>query len=222
VDHVLGDAPEPARGYAEFREPNIRQHEDVFDPATLGWSPSVVQYFQGTKYMPRFEISAGRACWGRTGGATPSTRSGPSSDVDKVTGAHNLRAGWDWRSYQEYGVPAAHAAGRYDFNANYTRQLDNSPNAATGQQLAAMLLGQPTGGIIAARRPLQYDQLPGVLLPGRLARQRQADAQPRPALRVRMGDHRARQPERTRLRSDGGAHDYQRGAGGVRGEPIRK
>ena len=43
-------------GYAEFQEPNIRQHEGVFDPATLGWSPSVAQYFGGAKYMPRFEI----------------------------------------------------------------------------------------------------------------------------------------------------------------------
>ena len=137
-------------GFAEFREPNIRQHEDVFDPATLGWSPAVVQYFQGAQYMPRFEISAGTSVLGQDRGSN--TEHGIWSfqpTWTKVAGAHNVRAGWDYRVYQEYGVPAAHAAGRYDFNANYTRQFDNSANAATGQQLAAMLLGQTTGGIIA-------------------------------------------------------------------------
>jgi hypothetical protein len=145
-------------GYAEFREPNIRQHENVFDPATLGWSPSVVQYFQGAQYMPRFEIAAGTSVLGQDRGANTEHAIWSFQPTwTKVTGAHNLRAGWDYRAYNEYGVPAAHAAGRYDFNANYTRQLDNSPNAATGQQLAAMLLGQPTGGIIA-RNADRYNQ----------------------------------------------------------------
>ena len=47
VDDVVGMLLNLRGGYAEFHEPNIRQHEEVFDPATLGWSPTVVQYFQG-------------------------------------------------------------------------------------------------------------------------------------------------------------------------------
>ena len=41
--------------------------------------------------------------------------------------------------------PSVHSAGRYDFarNAVLTRQFNNSPAAAIGQDLAAMLLGYP-------------------------------------------------------------------------------
>ncbi len=43
-----------------------------------------------------------------------------------------------------------HSAGRYDFarGSVLTKQLDNSPAAAIGQDLAAMLLGYPSGGTI--------------------------------------------------------------------------
>jgi hypothetical protein len=136
-------------GYALFQEPNIRQHEGVFDPASLGWSPGVVQYFQGAQYMPRFEIG-GMSVLGQDTGAN--TKHGIWSfqpTLTKASGAHSFRMGWDWRVYEEYGVPARHSAGRYDFNTDFTRQYDNSPAAPIGQQLAAMLLGQTTGGIIA-------------------------------------------------------------------------
>jgi hypothetical protein len=136
-------------GYALFREPSIRQHQDVFDPATLGWSSSVTQYFGGAKYMPRFEIGGGMSPLGDTYAGT--TEHGIWSfqpTWTKAAGAHNFRVGWDYRVYEEHGTPSLHAAGRYDFDTNYTRQLDNSPAAPVGQQLAAMLLGQPTGGLI--------------------------------------------------------------------------
>ncbi len=135
-------------GYALFREPNIRQHEGVFDPASLGWSTSVVQLFGGAKYMPRWEIE-GNSVLGQDRGAN--TEHGIWSfqpTLTRASGSHNFRAGWDFRVYKEFGVSALHSAGRYDFGATYTRQLDNSPSAPIGQQLAAALLGQPTGGLI--------------------------------------------------------------------------
>ena len=65
-----------------------------------------------------------------------------------MSGSHTLRAGYDYRLYKELGFGTGAAAGQYDFGSNYTRQLDNSPAAVTGQQFAAFLLGQPTGGTI--------------------------------------------------------------------------
>jgi len=135
-------------GYALFREPSVRQHQDVFDPATLGWSSSVTQYFGGKQYMPRFEVG-GMAVLGDTYAGT--TEHGIWSfqpTWTKAAGPHNFRVGWDWRSYDEFGAPSLHAAGRYDYNTDYTRQFDNSPAAPIGQQLAAMMLGQPTAGFI--------------------------------------------------------------------------
>jgi hypothetical protein len=35
-------------GWQRFQEPNVRQHEGVFNPATLGFSPSVMGQFSGT------------------------------------------------------------------------------------------------------------------------------------------------------------------------------
>ena len=45
-------------GWSRFQEPNIRQHEGVFDPATLGFSPTTVSYFRGAQYMPRFDFDS--------------------------------------------------------------------------------------------------------------------------------------------------------------------
>jgi hypothetical protein len=135
-------------GYAEFREPNIRQHQDVFDPASLGWSPGVTQYFGSTNYMPRFALTGTSSIGENLGGNTEHGIWSFQPTWTKVAGSHNFRAGWDWRVYKEYGASPGASAGQYTFDANYTRQLDNSPSAPIGQQLAAMMLGQPTGGFI--------------------------------------------------------------------------
>src|SRR5260370_36654819 len=41
-------------GWQRFLEPNIRMHQGVFDPATLGFSPGVTALFGGARYFPRF------------------------------------------------------------------------------------------------------------------------------------------------------------------------
>ena len=69
-----------------------------------------------------------------------------------IRGSHSFRSGGDFRAYREESFPSVHSAGRYDFVRNstslFTKQLDNSPAAAIGQDLAAMLLGYPSGGLI--------------------------------------------------------------------------
>jgi hypothetical protein len=42
-------------GWQQFREPNVRQHEGVFDPASLGFSSSVTSLFGGAQYFPLFD-----------------------------------------------------------------------------------------------------------------------------------------------------------------------
>lgn len=135
-------------GYALFKEPNIRQHQDVFDPASLGWSNSVTQYFGSTKYMPRFELTGTSSIGENLGANTEHGIWSFQPTWTKASGSHNFRAGWDWRRYQEYGASPGASAGRYDFNTDFTRQFDNSPAASIGQQLAAMMLGQTTAGFI--------------------------------------------------------------------------
>ena len=134
--------------WARFKEPNIRQHEGEFDPATLGWSSNVVSLFGTTKYLPRFEVGGISVIGEAPGANTEHSIWSFQPTVTKVWGSHSIRTGYDVRAYQEYGVSSLHYAGRYDFNTDFTRQFDNSPAAAIGQQTAAMLLGQPTAGFI--------------------------------------------------------------------------
>jgi hypothetical protein len=136
-------------GYTRFNEPNIRQHEGAIDPASLGFASSVTALFGPEKYLPRFEIGNFSVIGDSIGGSSNHNIYTVQSTLTKISGAHSLRFGYDFRSYRENGFGAGHAAGRYDFGTNFTRgPLDNSAAGAIGQELASFLLGQTTGGTI--------------------------------------------------------------------------
>ena len=66
-------------GWQRFREPNVRQHEGLFDPASLGFSPAVVALFGGAKYFPHFTFDTIQRASATTSPATRPTRSTRSS-----------------------------------------------------------------------------------------------------------------------------------------------
>ncbi len=151
-DHVYNISPTTILntrvGYSRFLEKSERQHQGFFNPASLGFSPQTVAFFGDASYFPRFEIG-GLSFLGNTQGDTTAFNIySVQPTLTKIAGGHSIRVGYDFRSYRENNTPAAQAAGRYDFGNNFTRQLDNSANVAGGQQFAAFLLGQPTGGFI--------------------------------------------------------------------------
>ncbi len=139
--------------YSRFQEPSVRQHQGIFDPASLGFPTAASQYFGANKYFPRFDMddSASYSDLGDSfsGGTNASIYSfQPTWTLNR--GKHSLRSGTDLRVYREESFPSVQSAGRYDFarGSVLTRQLDNSPAAAIGQDLAAVLLGIPSGGTI--------------------------------------------------------------------------
>lgn len=139
--------------WSRFQEPSIRQHQNIFDPSTLGFGPSATQYFGANKYFPRFEMDDGSSfsdLGDSFSGGTFTNIYSFQPTWTLMRGAHSFRSGADLRSYREDGLPSVHSAGRYDFGRGgvLTRQLDNSPAAAIGQDLAALLLGLPSGGTI--------------------------------------------------------------------------
>ena len=137
-------------GFQRFNEPNIRQHQGAIDPASLGFSPQTAALFGEVSYLPRFDIGAYSVLGDSVGGATNHNIYSFQPTLTRIIASrHQLRMGYDFRAYRENSFGLGHAAGRYDFDTNFTRgPLDNSTSAPIGQQLAAFLLGQPTGGVI--------------------------------------------------------------------------
>jgi hypothetical protein len=152
-DHVYTFSPTTILnsrvGFSRFVEKNARQHEGQFDPKSLGFSAQSAAFFGDDLYLPRFEIGGFSAIGDSRGDIRTHNIYAVQPTLTKIAGSHSFKVGYDFRSYRENSNPSAHAAGRYDFDTNFTRgPLDNSPSAIIGQQLATFLLGLPTGGAI--------------------------------------------------------------------------
>ncbi len=151
-DHVYNFGPTTILntrvGFSRFVEKNERQHQGRFNPSSLGFSSQTAAFFGDASYFPRFEIGGLSALGDTLGDTTTFNIYSAQPTLTKIAGAHSLRMGYDFRAYRENNIPSAHAAGRYDFGNNFTRQTDTSPGVAGGQQFASFLLGIPTGGLI--------------------------------------------------------------------------
>lgn len=152
-DHVYTQSPSVVfnfrAGFSHFDSPTLRQHEGAFNPATLGFSPTTAAQFAGFSYLPRFETVEFSPLGESLGSQFAHAVYSAQPTVTRIRGEHTLRAGYDFRVYREDAAGPGHAAGRYDFRTDFTRgPFDDSPAAAIGQDLAALLLGQPTGGLM--------------------------------------------------------------------------
>ncbi len=152
-DHLVTLSPSMVfnwrAGYSRFGEPSIRQHEGLFDPKSLGFTPQAAAFFGPEQYVPRFEIGQFSVLGDSIGGGLTYNIYSFQPNLTKIAGKHHIRIGYDFRSYRQNNFGAGHSAGRYDFGTTYTRgPLDNSSGAPIGQDYAAFLLGQTTGGLI--------------------------------------------------------------------------
>ena len=132
-------------GWSRFQEPNVRQHEGIFDPASLGFSSTTAGYFNGAKYMPRFDFDSLTDFGDNIGATVTHSIYSLQPTMTRAFGNHSMRGGYDMRLYREFGSEPGRAAGQYDFRTNYTRERDNS-GALFGQDIASFMLGLPTGG----------------------------------------------------------------------------
>src|SRR5262249_1136497 len=65
----------------------------------------------------------------------------------KAAGKHTLKTGTDLRMLRESSISYGNSGGMFSFNSNWLRgPLDSSTAAPIGQELAAFLVGMPTGG----------------------------------------------------------------------------
>jgi hypothetical protein len=135
-------------GWSRFQELNQREHEGAIDPASLGFSSSTASLFGGASYLPRFDIGGMSSLGDTVGDGTIHSIYSFQPTVTKLKGSHSIRLGYDFRLYKEYGYKPGNVAGTYTFRTDYTRQTNLSASAPIGQDLAAFMLGQPTGGSI--------------------------------------------------------------------------
>ena len=135
-------------GWQRFQEPNIRQHEGFFDPASLGFSSSTLGFFGGARYFPLFDFDSLSDIGENLGGSTTHTIYSFQPTVTRLFGGHSLKMGYDVRLYRESGLDPGAVAGSYRLQANYTRETSTSASQF-GQDIASFMLGLPTGGSIS-------------------------------------------------------------------------
>jgi hypothetical protein len=171
LDHVYAASPTwmvNARfGLTRFESKSSRAAEDAFDVAELGFAQSTTALFHETGYFPQFNVTNfnPNTGGGTVGGALSGKQIFDVYSFQPTTtatrGDHRFHVGYDFRVYRVTEVPATHAAGLYEFDARLvpTRQFSDSPAASIGQELAAVLLGLPSGGRVE-RNATRDNQLP--------------------------------------------------------------
>jgi len=102
-------------GWQRFQEPNVRQHEGIFDPASLGFPPGVASLFGGAKYFPHFDFDL-FTIGDQIGASTIHSIYSFQPTLTRIFGNHSIRTGYDLRMYREFGSEAAGQAGEYVIN----------------------------------------------------------------------------------------------------------
>ncbi len=111
VDHVWTMSPSSLlnmrASWSRFQEPSIRQHQGLFNPASLGFTSAATQYFGDNQYFPRFEFDDGSFSdlGDSFSGGTNASIYSFQPTWTLIRGNHSFRTGGDFRAYREEGVP---------------------------------------------------------------------------------------------------------------------
>ena len=119
-----------------------------FDITSLGFSQALARESAGA-HFPRVTVSGLAELGSSRGGGiyNPYDSFQLFSSLSKTVSAHTLKLGGEVRLLRRNRYDKGQSSGAFEFSTNWTRgPLDNSPAAPTGQGLASLLLGLPTGG----------------------------------------------------------------------------
>jgi len=131
--------------WTRFVEGNIRQ-SDGFDFTSLGL-PAYLKTASAKMVLPAIDFSNASDIGNSGGDSTPFDSYQIFVTATKVLGRQTMKFGADLRTQRESSNSFGNSSGNYAFNQSWTRgPLDNAPNAPLGQDLAAFVLGMPTGG----------------------------------------------------------------------------
>lgn len=161
-DHVYTVTPSMVLnmryGYNRFiRVDDTNPANHGFDSTTLGFPSSFTNLIdENIRRFPRFNIS-GYQGTGFGADFRPNDTHSFVGQVTKISGAHAVKFGTEFRSYRENSFfYSNNQSGEFNFDATYTRgPLDNAPfPTQLGFSFAAFLLGIPTSGQI--NQPASY------------------------------------------------------------------
>ena len=130
---------------------------DGFDFTTLGLPASLAQQSQLIAFpgISLTSMDGSKGGLGRGGGSGDHTNIPLDifqvfTTVTKIAGRQSIKWGADLRLVRFSAATFPNSAGSYSFGGAWTNgPLDNSPSAPIGQDLAALLLGLPSGGTFA-------------------------------------------------------------------------
>ncbi|MEK7405973.1 MAG: carboxypeptidase regulatory-like domain-containing protein [Acidobacteriota bacterium] len=123
-----------------------RLFSEGFDMTKLGF-PASLAAASPQAILPTISFDRFTSLGDSAGSNTPFDIFQVFSTLTKIAGQHSLKAGADLRLSRESSIGFGYSSGQYSFGSAWARgPLDNSPAAPIGQDLAAFLLGRPTGG----------------------------------------------------------------------------
>ncbi len=126
-----------------------------YDSTSLGL-PAYLSALAPRKVLPRIGFSSYTSLGSEGGTEFPFDTFQIFENFTKIQGKHTLKFGVDLRQYRETQLSSGFTNGSFAFGNNWTNgPLDNSPTAPIGQDLAAFLLGMPTGGQFDLNAPRQ-------------------------------------------------------------------
>lgn len=161
VDHVWVASPSTIlnvrAGYTRFTQDRFSLASFDYDIRNMGFSELALSQFTANT-LPQINVTNYSSPVEPTGFKIANPLWSFQPTLTRIAGAHAIRIGYDFRVVQENRMDQTFQAGQFNFANDFTRPTDQNPSLPLeqlqGQGLAALLLGQPTGGnmpILASR-----------------------------------------------------------------------
>lgn len=144
-------------GYGFNRFPNnTLDQSNGFNQTQLGLPASYVKSMQKASFPGITMQTAASLGANNPGWAVFYSRSFVAN-LAKSLGRHSLKAGFDFRTLSVDFTDTTFSNGNYAFSNVFTEELPNAGNVSTGADVADLLLGLPTTGVVTTTSPLRMN-----------------------------------------------------------------
>lgn len=128
---------------------NTTPYPSPFDPASIGFSPSLGAQMSQPNTFPNINVSGYSSLGSSVGFINQaSTSYNWKGSISKVWRSHNLRAGGEYRIIQTYEYSGLGTNGSFNFGPAFTQGPDpNTARGDLGDGIASLLLGAGTGNV---------------------------------------------------------------------------